>query len=83
LARISKAKNTAVAAPDPDYPCISITGSVISVRPDTAASLTGATICFIEEQMRDGKLPFVRWANEKSFTTAIFWSGRRKSARGS
>jgi hypothetical protein len=76
-----KAKNTAGGAPDPDYPCISITGAVISVRPDAAASLTGATICFIEEQMRDGKLPFVRLGKRKIilYSDLVVWAQKERA----
>ena len=72
---------TAVAAPDPDYPSLSITGAVISVRPDAAASLTGATICFIEEQMRDGKLPFVRLGKRKIiyYSDLLVWAQKERA----
>lgn len=41
------------------FPSLPITAPVISMRADDAAKLLGATICFIEELMRSGELPFV------------------------
>jgi len=77
----TKKEKTAVAASDPDYPSISITGAVISVRPDVAASLTGATVCYIEEQIRDGKLPFVRLGKRKIiyYSDLVAWAQKERA----
>jgi hypothetical protein len=67
--------------PDPNYPSVSLMASVIAVRADAAASLTGATICFIEEQMRDGKLPFV-WLGKRRiiyYSDLVAWAQKERA----
>jgi excisionase family DNA binding protein len=78
---VNRAKNPAVFPPDPDYPSVSLTGAVISMRPDAAASLTGATVCFIEEQIRDGKLPFV-WLGKRKiiyYSDLVAWAQKERA----
>jgi excisionase family DNA binding protein len=67
--------------PDPDYPSVSLTGAIISMRPDAAASLTGATVCFIEDQIREGKLPFV-WLGKRKiiyYSDLVAWAQKERA----
>lgn len=64
-----------------DYAAFSVAAPVISMRADDAARLTGATIFFIEEQMREGALPFV-WLGKRRiiyYSDLVSWARRQRA----
>jgi excisionase family DNA binding protein len=80
---VSKIKSQSIvrSTTEPYFPSLSLTANVISMRADEAARLTGATICFIEEQMREGSLPFV-WMGKRRiifYDDLLHWARKLRS----